>query len=383
MNTIIDNLFNLDILEKTNIVTNENNETSETSENKSIVNSLEYTKHKYDSNTPNPSLYQGYKFKVYQDKITTTTEDASNKENNSLFEEGFVTGRDHTSFGYKLAQQSETLLKKVDNTLSTSQKATFENLKKEYNTTLTQYNDLVSKISQNYTDHSNRNNSNNPYLNKFIRFTTGQICYVTNKGIVKYVPDTNILNSISGKNGCPTYSSSSYVNLNIPWSNNYNIPGTELPTSPKLIIGTPMKMNESCGNEGQNVFVNTMLSNPSATYVGCYQDSASNPAMTFIGGAPNVNGSAGGKYTYEQCQLAAVMGGYNFFALQNVNTTNGLGYCAVSTIVQYHSTRTRRQTSHVSGAPSPSGSVFLVFLSLLHIFYFLDEIIISFSNIIF
>ena len=344
MNTIIDNLFNLDILEKTNIVTNENNETSGTSENKSIKNSLEYTKHKYDSETPNPSLYQGYKFKNYQDKITTITEDASNKEKNSLFEEGFVTGGDYKSFGYNLAQQSEALLKKVDNTLSTSQKATFENLKKEYNTTLTQYSDLVSKISQNYTDHSSRNNSNNPYLNKFIRFTTGHVCYVTNKGIVKWVPDPTILNSISGKNGCPSYSSSSQVNLNMPWSTNYNIPGTEIPTTPKLISGTPMRMNESCGNEGKNVFVNSMLSKPSATYVGCYQDSASNPAMTFIGGAPNVNGSAGGKYTYEQCQLAAVMGGYNFFALQNVNSTNGLGYCAVS---NNQTTSTQYGTSYV------------------------------------
>lgn len=127
MNTIIDNLFNLDILEKTNIVTNE---TSENNENKSIVNSLEYTKHNYDSSTPNPSLYQGYKFKNYQDKITTITEDASNKEKNSLFEEGFVNGGDYKSFGYNLAEQSEALLKKVNNTLSTSQKATFDNLKK-------------------------------------------------------------------------------------------------------------------------------------------------------------------------------------------------------------------------------------------------------------
>lgn len=338
MNTIINNLFNLDILEKNNIVT------SETSETKNIVNSLEYTKHKYDKNTPNPSLYQGYKFKTYQDIITTVTQDKGNKENDTLFEEGFATGENYESSGYNLAQQSDALLKKVNNTLSTSQKATFENLKKEYNMTLTQYSDLMNKISQNYTDYSNRNNSNNPYLNKFIRFTTGQICYVTNKGIVKYVPDTNILNSITGKNGCPSYSSSSQVNLNIPWSTNYNIPGTEIPTTPKLIIGTSMKMNESCGNEGKNVFVNSMLTNPTATYVGCYQDSASNPAMTFIGGAPSINGSANGKYTYEQCQLAAVMGGYNLFALQNVNSTNGLGYCAVS---NNQTTSTQYGTSYV------------------------------------
>jgi hypothetical protein len=73
-----------------------------------------------------------------------------------------------------------------------------------------------------------------------------------------------------------------------------------------------------------------MLSNPTASYVGCYQDNSTTPAMTFVGGAPTSGGTASGTYSYSQCQEAATMGGYQYFALQNVNTTNGLGYCAVS-----------------------------------------------------
>jgi hypothetical protein len=48
-----------------------------------------------------------------------------------------------------------------------------------------------------------------------------------------------------------------------------------------------MTDGQSCGNEGVNVYVNTMISNPVTSYQGCYADNASPPStMTFIGGAP-------------------------------------------------------------------------------------------------
>jgi hypothetical protein len=37
-----------------------------------------------------------------------------------------------------------------------------------------------------------------------------------------------------------------------------------------------------------------------------------------------------GNYTYEQCKNAAIENGYQYFALQNVNTTTSKGFCAVS-----------------------------------------------------
>jgi len=46
-----------------------------------------------------------------------------------------------------------------------------------------------------------------------------------------------------------------------------------------------------------------------------------------------------GDYTYEQCKDAAIENGYQYFALQNVNTSNSKGFCAVSnsepSITQY------------------------------------------------
>lgn len=363
MNTIIDNLLNLDILNKlnmngesnNNIVENKNNHKDNHDHKKNDNNhdknnffhrqlkesSLEYTKHKYDKSRPNPSLEQGYKFKKYQNKITSIVDNKHHQKNekkNNNYKEGYANGYSNgnvngtatSNTNTKLAQETDSLLKTINARTSTSQQASMAKLKEEYNETLNQYSELMNQISQNYTDYATRESSNNPYLNKYIRFSSGQICYVTNKGIVKYIPN-NFLNDIAGKNGCPSASSTSgFIDINIPWSNDYNIQGTQIPTTPPLIVGTSMQKNESCGKEGGNIFVNSMLSNPTSKYVGCYQDNATNPAMTFIGGAPNANASSNGKYNYTQCQQSAVMGGYQFFALQNVNSTTGLGYCAVS-----------------------------------------------------
>lgn len=323
MDTIIDNLFNLDILNKTNIINNNDNIT-----NKRINNSLAYTKHKYSKDTPNPALQQGYKFKQYQGKITTTVDNKNNNfmklnKNSNNYKEGYTNNN-------SVAQQSEALLNTIKKNTSPAQKESLLKLQQEYDETLKQYTDLTNKISQSFTEYSDRTSTSNPYLNKYIRFTTGQIYYVTNKGIAKYIPTTDVLTSMSGKNGCPSASSASYVDINIPWSNNYNIQGTQLPTSPPLVIGTNMEMNESCGNEGTNVFVNTLMSNSTASYVGCFQDNATSPAMTFVGSAPNTSGSANGAYSYSQCQDSAILDGYQYFALQNVDTASGLGYCAVS-----------------------------------------------------
>jgi len=328
MNTIIDNLFNLDILNKTNNIINSNDNSINI--NKRINSSLAYTKHKYTKETPNPSLQQGYKFKNYQDKITTTVDNKEKKfiGKKSKNKEGFSNNNNNNN--NNMAQQSNALLNTVKTSTSPSQQKKLAKLKQEYETTLKQYNDLSNQISQGYTSYSDRISSSNPYLNKYIKFNTGQIFFVTNQGVAKYIPTTDILNSISGVNGCPTAASANYIDINIPWSNDYNIPGTQLPTTPPLVIGTNMAMNESCGNEGTNVFVNSMLNNSNASYVGCYQDNSTTPAMTFVGGAPSSGGTASGTYSYSQCQEAATMGGYQYFALQNVNTTNGLGYCAVS-----------------------------------------------------
>ena len=274
------------------------------------------------SKTDNPSLSQGYKFNQYQNKIKKDLASNTNKR------ESFI----NIDAG-KLTSDSQKVLKETAIDLN-SQANIIENLKQEYNSTLNQYNNLLSTVSENSSNYINRISNTNSYLNKIIKFKTGELCYVTNLGVAKYIPTTDILNSISGKNGCPG-TGSNYIDVNLPWRNEYNSEGVVIPTTPPLLTGTNMRLNESCGYEGSNVFVNTMLPNTNLTanYVGCYQDNTANPAMTFLGGSPSSTPSGNnttGSYTFNQCKQEAILGGYQYFALQNINSSTGLGYCAVS-----------------------------------------------------
>jgi hypothetical protein len=76
----------------------------------------------------------------------------------------------------------------------------------------------------------------------------------------------NIYSAVSGKNGFPPQGQLTPVS--IPWNRNYSSPGNTLPTTPPLLIGTPVKVGQSVGNEGVNVYVNTMVNNPQSSFVG-------------------------------------------------------------------------------------------------------------------
>jgi len=252
MNTIIDNLLN---------------------KNKKDTN---ITVERGDASTVIPSLQQGHRFNQYQDKITKNIESKlKNNENNRTsgnnrnienFTNNGTTGTNQNN------ENGERLKQEYTQVLS------------EYNETLNKYNALTKKIQKNSSNFIERTDPNNKYLNKIIRFTrSGHLLYVTKQGVAKYIPSMEILNSMSGKNGCPN-TSGNYIPIDIPWLNEYSIEGTQLPTNPPLIIGKNMQLNESCGHEGSNVFVSKMMSStPTPTYVGCYQENEANPAMTIIG----------------------------------------------------------------------------------------------------
>jgi hypothetical protein len=252
MNTIIDNLLN---------------------KNKKDTN---ITVERGDASTVIPSLQQGHRFNQYQDKITKNIESKlKNNENNRTsgnnrnienFTNNGTTGTNQNN------ENGERLKQEYTQVLS------------EYNETLNKYNALTKKIQTNSSNFIERTDPNNKSLNKIIRFTrSGHLLYVTKQGVAKYIPSMEILNSMSGKNGCPN-TSGNYIPIDIPWLNEYSIEGTQLPTNPPLIIGKNMQLNESCGYEGSNVFVSKMMSStPTPTYVGCYQENEANPAMTIIG----------------------------------------------------------------------------------------------------
>ena len=228
----------------------------------------------FPSNTT-PALSQGIKFKNYQSKISKES-----NQNQNVFIEGFQgiegfgetvstdtisTSASYTNPNENICTIDSTAI--IDaNTQTINQQQQVEQLRKEYDDILKQYQDLMDKI-ENETQEYLRRVNNNPYAGKNIRFTSGHVCYVTQQGVVKWIPSMNIWNSLKDNNGCP---GKTYTNVNVRYPNS-DVPGTKIPEL-NLILGTHMKTGESCGNAGKNVYVNTLMNNPKEKYVGCYND---------------------------------------------------------------------------------------------------------------
>ena len=259
--SIISNLFSNfdDLTKKKSIIDNP----TDCKTNKNII-TKEYS----------PSLNQGKAFNKFQNKITKNLEEDAEQLS---FKEGFQG----------LQQNSLTMQTKkvIDKNTYSSQQQALANLKSEYDSTLTEYQTLSNQIENIATNYVDRSSSSNPYLGKVIQLQGGALFYVTNKGVAKQFDNMEIYTAVSGKNGFPPQGQ--FITVSIPWSSTYNAPGATIPTNPPLITGTPIQIGQSVGNEGENVYVNKMISNPTTSYQGCYSDNASPPStMTFIGGSP-------------------------------------------------------------------------------------------------
>lgn len=233
--------------------------------NKSINEiALEYKSKKKTFTDFSPSLNQGEKFKKNQKKIKKNLEKRINYVNSKEGFQGISQLKDQMDLDKNgLTNKSFDIIEK--NNKITSNKETIDNLKLQYQNTLNEYTNLISQIQGTTTGYLDRVNPNNPYLNKTIRFTTGHIAYVTNQGMVKYIPSMEIWNS--------TKAPQQYIQLDIAWDDawNNNV-GAEIPTKPPLVAGTFMEYGQSLGNEGSNVFVNNLVDEPVNSYVGCYNN---------------------------------------------------------------------------------------------------------------
>ena len=230
------------------------------------------------------SLNQGKQFNKYQSKIkkNITKTDSNYKKNK---QETFVTLEQEQLVRPSFDGYIPVLKNLRDTRISTNTNnqvdlKELKQLQSRYNDLILQYTDIQKKIGDSSLDTINRLSPNNPYLNKTIRFSTGEICYVTNQGVVKWIPSGEIFDSINV--------SKDYINLTIPWKSSYNTPGTLIPTNPPLISGTNVQKGQSLGNEGYNVFASKLISNPNSSYVGCYNDK---PPVTSVNVVPVLNSS--------------------------------------------------------------------------------------------
>jgi hypothetical protein len=142
-------------------------------------------------------------------------------------------------------------------------------LKTQYDSVLDQYTQAQAKANQKnqattYTD------TINPYLNQNIQLEDGTKWYISAAGIAQpYMTDT-IFNATAGKNGCPSTSSIKKVK-----KADFN-----------FLAGSPIIQAQSCGYAEKNVYVGQMLPSTEKikeTYLGCFQDNAETPLMTFMG----------------------------------------------------------------------------------------------------
>lgn len=148
------------------------------------------TNQKYNS-SQTTSLSQGNRFIRYQNKIKQQTEPKIK----------YVNARE--GFTPKLASQTKSVLSQYAPLTSGEGEQIFNSIDVPYSNTLGQVSGLVQNYNNQNTSYLARVNSSNPYLNTNVSFTTGEICYVTNQGVVKWYPNPDIYNSTAGSNGCP------------------------------------------------------------------------------------------------------------------------------------------------------------------------------------
>ena len=293
----------------------------------SYTNLIEQFKQEFENkNTIPTTLRQGAQFNKYQNKIKKHVESEPNlltsfndvvnniKEGFSLND--YVSGiQQNQADAQSTKEQGQQFMQQ-----NKSDQTELANLESQFGTVMLQYEQTQEAIIEKSKNYTQRFNSNNPYLNKNVRLANGAIGYVTNQGEYKWYSSPELMKSTAGKNGCPAEAQVIQVNVS---SDNYNNPGSFLPTTPPLLVGSAMTAEQACGNEGTNVYVNTLLTDPLTSYVGCYGDKEDR-AM----GAPLASGQ--NIYNYDTCRTAAIDSSNRYFAVQNFQTDSQLGQCVVS-----------------------------------------------------
>ena len=260
-----------------------------------------------------PASTQAANFKKYQQKIQKTTVGKNNifKE---VFKEGFELLPDLQLDGNGLTAQTTHIINQNLKNDPSSPENNVANVLTQYNNTLNQYENAIGEITGTTSSYFNRISPNNPYLNQVIQFPTGELSYVTNQGVAKFIPSTDILTSINAP--------SKYVKVTVPFDKSYKNTGATIGTNPNLITGTPVVSGQSLGNEGQNVYVNTMITNPNTSYQGCFTDNASAPMLEFVGGSPPppLTNFQNGDFNQPQLKANSIVTIDN--ALSNYQTSN-------------------------------------------------------------
>ncbi len=259
-----------------------------------------------NSNNLSATLNQGLQFKKYQHKIMTNkqTEEIANDLEKS--ETSGIRGF------YKLSDDPSNVVEGFANADADdleSQLAKLSALKTKYDNLVQQLKAEQQKLLNSTSSYVDQiNSTKNPYLGKNVTTkNNGKTYYITEEGVAKLYTSDSDYKNIIGKNNCPETTQEI----------------DSMPTYINTTSGTPMVVGQQCGNEGKNVFVNKMISDTGSTFIGCYNDSFTSPAMTKMN-----NGEQ--KFDWASCRQAAIDTGNLYFGLQNLNPTTNNSSCYVS-----------------------------------------------------
>ena len=220
------------------------------------------------------------------------------------FQEGVTTMGAVSLEGSNEAQKSNATLSKTE--VTDQMAADLIKLNAQYKTAVQSTNDAQNKYNAGITDYISRTNPIiNKNANKNVKLSDGTIGYMTNRGVFEQYDD---INKTAGINGCPIQSNVGDLNFGLGDINKH--PGM-ISFGPKKPIGS------ACGNEGTNMYVNSVVSDADVKYLGCYTNVPG--AMTTIANIDN----------YDDCKLYAMNRGYKYFGLVNANTATQKVTCVV------------------------------------------------------
>jgi hypothetical protein len=220
------------------------------------------------------------------------------------FQEGATTMGSVSLEGSNEAQKSNATLSKTE--VTGQMAADLDKLNAQYKTAIQATSDAQNKYNAGITDYISRTNPIiNKNANKNIKLSDGTIGYMTNRGVFEQYDD---ISKTAGINGCPK--ESEINNLNFGLGDIAKYPGM-ISFGPKKPIGS------ACGNEGTNMYVNSVIADADVKYLGCYTNTPG--AMTTINNIDN----------YDDCKLYATNNGYKYFGLVNANTATQKVTCVV------------------------------------------------------
>ena len=151
-------------------------------------------------------------------------------------------------------------------------------IRKEFDRAMSGYADAQKQLmeeAQMFVNNSSNDGPASKLRGKLIKTQKGTVGYVTNENTFKWVPDTDVLNSLYSKNGCPAEYEQVDLDINAKTPAHGNVTGS----NPNLFVGTPMKKGQSCAPSSINIQVmgNTDPNFNKADWLGCYKlDSTSN-----------------------------------------------------------------------------------------------------------